>query len=146
MANEEKTVVEINGVKMEVDLRTARVVDNYRVGDTVKVLRKEYSGYAVDYAVIINFTAFEKLPTIELLAVDRDGRVRYQSFNAETKDIEIAPLNELEVQFDYENITQKLNREIDTKEKELLEARARARAFHGAFGKIFGEEKERENG
>jgi hypothetical protein len=146
MADEGKTVIEINGVKMEVDLRTARVVDNYRVGDTVKVLRKEYGGYAVDYAAIINFTAFEKLPTIELLAVDRGGDVRYQSFNAETKDIEIAPLNKLEVQFDYETITGKLNRQIETKEKELREARTKAQAFHGAFGKIFGEEKERANG
>jgi hypothetical protein len=142
MANEEKTIVEINGVKMEVDLRTARVIDNYRVGDTVKMLRKEYSNsFTVDYAVIINFTAFKNLPTIELLSVDYRGSVQYRSYNAETKDIEIAPVNNLQIQFDYATITQNLNREIASKEKELEEARAKARAFHEAFGKIFGGEK-----
>jgi hypothetical protein len=146
MADEDKTIIEINGVKMEVDLRTAKAVDNYRVGDTVKMLRKEYNSYAVDYAVIINFTDFKNLPTIELLSVDRRGDVQYRSYNAETKDIEIAPVNDLQIQFDYETITQNLNRIIGEKEKELEEARAKSRAFHEAFGKIFHEEKERANG
>ncbi|MHC4294732.1 MAG: hypothetical protein ACYSTL_04025, partial [Planctomycetota bacterium] len=35
-------VVEINGVKLEVDLRHAKVIDQFRVGDRVKVLKKKY--------------------------------------------------------------------------------------------------------
>jgi hypothetical protein len=38
MANEEKTIIEVNGVKLEVDLRTARVVDSYRIR---KIFREE---------------------------------------------------------------------------------------------------------
>ena len=35
---EEKRLVEINGIKMEVDMRSARRVDTFKVGDNVKVL------------------------------------------------------------------------------------------------------------
>lgn len=38
----ETTIIEINGVKLEIDLRHAKRIDNLRVGDTVKVLRKRY--------------------------------------------------------------------------------------------------------
>jgi len=33
-----KQIIEINGVKLEVDLSTAKRIDEFRVGDTVKVL------------------------------------------------------------------------------------------------------------
>jgi len=36
--NENKRIIEINGVKLEVDLTTARRIDEFKVGDTVKVL------------------------------------------------------------------------------------------------------------
>ena len=32
-----KQIIEINGVKLEVDLSTAKRIDEFRVGDTVKV-------------------------------------------------------------------------------------------------------------
>ena len=35
---EEKRIVEIDGVKIEVDLRTAKRIDTFAVGDNVKVL------------------------------------------------------------------------------------------------------------
>ena len=37
MENENKRIIEVNGVKMEIDLRQAKVIDNYKVGDYVKV-------------------------------------------------------------------------------------------------------------
>ena len=36
-------VIEINGIKVEVDLRTAKQINQYKVGDNVKLLIK--SGY-----------------------------------------------------------------------------------------------------
>ena len=34
---EEKRIIDINGMKMEVDLRTAKRIDTFKVGDNVKV-------------------------------------------------------------------------------------------------------------
>ena len=36
-------IVEINGIKMDVDERTATAITEYKVGQTVKVLKKKYS-------------------------------------------------------------------------------------------------------
>lgn len=61
------TVIEVNGVKMEVDLRTARVVhQNLRVGSKVKILDKgnSYGGPTVHAGVIVGFEPFTDLPTI----------------------------------------------------------------------------------
>jgi len=35
---ENKKIIEVNGVKLEVDLSSAKVIEEYRVGDVIKVL------------------------------------------------------------------------------------------------------------
>ena len=57
---EQKRIIEVNGVKMEIDLRNAKVVENYKVGDYVKVLIKEYNSYKSYIGNIIGFDNFEK--------------------------------------------------------------------------------------
>ena len=135
--DEEKRVIEINGVKMEVDLRTATMIETYRVGDSVKVLKKKYSDYEVLPAAIVGFTEFKKLPTIELLTVDRDGGVGFLAFNAESKEVEIAPFNRYEMAFDRASIMEKLESQIRTKREELRVAEAKQKAFVETFAKVF---------
>lgn len=64
--NTETTIVEINGVKMEVDLRHAKIVhENIRVGSKVKLLEKgNYNGPVVHPGVVVGFENFQSLPTI----------------------------------------------------------------------------------
>lgn len=66
MEDTELTIIEINGVKMEVDLRRARIVhQNLRVGSRVKILEKGgYSAPAVYAGVIVGFEPFADLPTV----------------------------------------------------------------------------------
>ena len=65
MSNE-KTIIEINGVKMEIDLRHATIVhQNIKVGSRVKLLEKgQYSGMNVYAGVVVGFDNFPTLPTI----------------------------------------------------------------------------------
>lgn len=63
----EKTIIEINGVKMEVDLRHATIIhQNLKIGSKVKVLDKSssYSGVQVYAGIIVGFENFPSLPTI----------------------------------------------------------------------------------
>ena len=143
MSDEHKKIIEINGVKLEVDLRMAKVIDSYRIGESVKVLEKYYSGYTVSYGAIIGFTDFQKQPTIELLVVNNSGEVRFLAYNASTQDAEIAPLNKQEIRFDYENISQALDRKVIEAETALQNAREKKRAFIDSFGTIFSEEGEK---
>lgn len=34
---ENKKIIEVNGIKMEIDLREAKIINNYKVGDSVKL-------------------------------------------------------------------------------------------------------------
>ena len=61
---EEKRIIEIDGVKIEVDMRTAKRIDTFKVGDNVKVLCKSGDDFKVRPGVIIDFCNFKEKPTI----------------------------------------------------------------------------------
>ena len=69
--DDNKRVVEIGGVKLEVDLRHARVIENFKIGDTVKVLLKKYGdSYESHLGVIVGFDNFKERPTIVIAHVE----------------------------------------------------------------------------
>ena len=93
MQTSNTTVIEINGVKLEVDLRTARRVENIRVGTRVKVLQKKYSdSYEIRHGVVIGFEPFLELPTI-IIAVAKieynSATVEFVYFNSKSEGIQI---------------------------------------------------------
>lgn len=70
---EEKRIVEIDGVKIEVDLRTAKRIDTFKVGDNVKVLCNKYNDtFVVKPGIITDFANFKEKPTI-VVAVFNEG-------------------------------------------------------------------------
>ena len=129
---ENKKVIEINGVKMEVDLRTAKTVSEYKVGDSIKVLMKDYSGYNVHHGTIIGFTDFKTLPTIEILYIKDNytsADVNFLAFNEKTTDIEIVPCHEYELNFSAGELLSKIDRQISQKEEEVRNLKSRREAF-----------------
>ena len=88
--------VEINGVKFEIDMRGAKRVQSFRVGDRVKVLVKTYSGYDVHVGAIVGIDAFQSLPSVVVAYIPAnawaDPEVKFVTLNAQSKDVEIAPL------------------------------------------------------
>lgn len=120
----EKTIIEINGVKLEVDLSTARKIEEYRVGDVVKVLVKEYQTYSSYPGTIVGFDAFKNLPTI-IIAYLKDSynssTVNFLYYNAETKDVEICPANPNDLAFSKETVIERMNRDIAKKKAEIEE-------------------------
>ena len=136
-----KRVIEIDGVKLEIDLRHARKVDHFRIGDTVKLLKKQYNGYEVFPAVIVNFTEFKNKPTIEMLYVDGCGNVCYHAHFAheEGKECvsEIAPASCLEMRFERNVIIDKMRQQIEKAKAEMVLAQSRLECFEKYFGKAF---------
>jgi ribosomal protein L19 len=96
----QKTIVEINGVKLEVDLRTAKTVEEYRVGDTVKLLKKEYGDSYKSYAgMIVGFDPFISLPTIIVAYIDQSYSgvdIKFDYLNAKSEGVEICHTDSLE--------------------------------------------------
>lgn len=142
MAEDENfRTVEINGVKLEVDLRTARKVESYKVGDQVKVLVKEYSKYTPYPGVIVGFDDFEKLPTITVayLKVDYSGaKVEFVYLNSENDEdkAEIAPYHD-DILVDKQRVLDLIDRDIEKKFQEMGDLQAKRAYFERNFGRYF---------
>ena len=137
-----KRIVEIGGIKVEVDLRDCKVIENYKVGDQVKVLKKNYSDYSSYPGVIIGFDDFKLHPVIliEYLKSDYNwSSVEFLTFNADVKDVEICPLNKLDKFFSKSSALEKLDRQIDVKKNELAELEQKRKYFESTFHKYFEE-------
>lgn len=142
--------VEINGIKLEIDERTARTIDQYKVGDKVKVLIKNYGdNYTVHPGVIVGFSDFKALPTIDVMYCDRDrwesDCFKFVYINSHTKDgTEISPFNEIETILDKQSVIDKMDSAISKKKAELEDLRMKREYFVERFAKAF-EKTETEN-
>lgn len=131
------TVIEINGIKLEVDLRQARRIDNIRVGTRVKVLQKEYQSHKVSHGIVIGFEPFDKLPTI-IIAVAKvsynEAKIEMIHYNSATTDVEIVVSHDDELaDLDRDCFVNQVDREITKKENEIKELQDRKRYFLERF-------------
>lgn len=122
--DENKRIIEINGIKLEVDLSTAKRIDEFKVGDTVKVLDDRNDKNDVRCGVITDFANFKDLPTI-VVAMYKAGdywhepTIEFINYNANTTDIEIVGVTSEEIIVSRETIVQKFDDEIAKKRDEL---------------------------
>ena len=129
----EMTIVEINGVKMEVDLRHATIVhENLQVGSKVKILDKSgYGGVQVWPGVIVGFEPFPSLPTIIVAYIDTSysGGLKFAHFNGKSAEKwELVPSIDDEIPVAKDDVLSRFDREMDKKQAELDEL-ARQRDF-----------------
>lgn len=127
-------IIEINGIKMAVDERTATVskVDTFKVGDPVKLLMKTYSGFDVKYAVLIGFDQFQKRPSISLAYLDF-SELKFLTIH-EGSEHEIAAVQAHDMVIEKDWILQRMQDGIVEKEQELMEAKHKLEHFHKFFG------------
>lgn len=136
-----KRIVEINGIKVEVDLRTAKRVDQYKVGDPVKVLVKSYGdSYSSHVGVIVGFDEFEKLPTLTVAYVEQsysEVKLIFKGINSKSEDVEIAPLQAYDATFDLSKAIETFDNEIFKKKKELEEIERKKAWFSENYSTYF---------
>lgn len=141
MDTDNKRIVEIGGVKVEYDLRNAKQVETYKVGDPVKLLVKNYDEYKIKYGVIVDFANFTSLPSIVVAYLDGwdNDEIKFEHINAKTKEVEMAPCSDDEIKIDKEGIKRSIDKKIQEKKSEIKELEERKRIFEERFGKIFGD-------
>jgi len=140
--DEFKRIVEINGIKVEVDLRTAKRVDNFKVGDAVKILIKEYSDtFKTHSGVIVGFDEFQNRPTI-VVAYIQSGysttELKFAYINKDSKEMEIAPLQDFETKISYNEIQNQFDKKIADKKIEVDKLIAEKEWFNQNYKKYFG--------
>ena len=137
-------IIEVGGVKLEVDLRTAKTIECYKVGDAVRVLVKKYQDTYESYSeVIIGFDAFKARPTIVVAYIEASyntADVKIANINSGSEDIEIAPAaGESFILSEKSRVEDLLDRGILSAENKLEEERAKKAYFQKYFGLLFEE-------
>lgn len=137
------TVIEVNGVKLEVDLRSAKRIDQLQVGSRVKCLVKSYDDFKTMPGVIVGFEPFPTLPTIVVAYLETgygSPGLKFKSFNSKTKDFEVvSDLDNNALEIDRESVLDNFDRELAKKELELRELREKKEFFLAHFGRYFSE-------
>lgn len=140
-----KRIIEIDGVKVEVDLRTAKRVDSFKVGDNIKILDKEYDTYKVKPGIIVDFAEFQELPTI-VIAVFEEGswtsvpNISFIYYNKNTsKKVEIVSCSEDEIKVSKEGVIERFEREIQKKKNEYEDLKNKLDYFKTHFLKSYKE-------
>lgn len=141
-----KKIVEINGVKIEVDLREAQTVDTFKVGDKVKVLIKSYGDSYKSYpGMIIGFDQFKALPTIIIAYIDAaysSADIKFVYINSETKDAEICLADRLDLPVSEASVMDLFNREIEANRQKVFELEQKRDYFKQNFNKYFSDSVE----
>lgn len=132
-------LMEINGVKLEVDMRTAKKVESYKVGDPVKVLVKKYSDWKVCDGVIVEFCDFKELPTIVVayLSESYSPDLEFAYLNAASRELQLAPAGDALTPVDKGWVVRKLDDQIKAKQSEIESLEARKRFFLERFERYF---------
>lgn len=137
-----RRVIEINGVKVDVDLREASAVETLRVGDAVRVLTKDYaSNYKVSSGCVIGFEQFKSLPTIVIAYADvsySDADVKFLHYNNASKDVEVIAADEAtKIGFDMQAAKDALAKKIEKAELALKEAHEKRDYFIANIGRAW---------
>lgn len=136
-----KRVIEINGIKLEVDLTTAKRIDEFKVGDNIKVLQDAKDVFA---GVIVDFVNFKELPTIQIAVFKQDywgTKIDFINYNSRTENMEIMPCSEHELKLEKCRVVDKFNIEINKKQSEVDELTKKRDWFVEHFAKYFNNEK-----
>lgn len=143
---QEKRIIEVGGVKLEIDMRYARAIEHYRIGDHVKVLIKNYGDSYESYpGIIVRFENFEKLPGIVIAYANVDtysADMKFQLLNAETKDVEICPMVDDELPFTRGRAEQAFDHQIKEYTEKLNILKAKRDYFFRRFGELFPDAEE----
>ena len=133
--------IEINGIKVEVDLRTCKTISTYKVGDNVKVLKKGYNNsFSVYSGVIIDFVAFKERPAIVVAYFDQSYAgtdIKFETITQDTTDLEIAPCLPHELSINKARVLDRFDLAISAKEREADELRQKKQYFVDNFAKFF---------
>jgi hypothetical protein len=130
-------IIEVNGIKLEVDMRYARRIEELRIGSPVKVLDKgQYAGQKVYAGVVIGFEPFKDLPTI-LVAFVTDSwssaEIKVISINSANKDYDIVACVDPDFMVDKAAILQRFDRQIAAKQREIEAIEEQRKYFETNF-------------
>jgi hypothetical protein len=139
--DEEKKIIEVNGVKLEIDMRYAKVISNFRIGDPVRVLVKIYQSNESYKGVIVGFDNFPTRPTIRVAYLRTEynsAELKIVCFNSESKDIELCPIVDgMKLSLEKSRVIDLMDKGIEKKKEEIFELERQKQYFVDQFQMYF---------
>lgn len=145
MNDNTKQIIEINGVKMEIDTRFARRIDTLVVGSKIKLLQKQAQYGTKDVkvhpGVVVGFEPFADLPTIVVCYLEIDyssASLKFAYINsasAEKYDL-IASIDD-ELPVAKQDVLSKMDRELERKRAEMEDLQSKRDYFLRHFNTYF---------
>jgi hypothetical protein len=143
MDSPERMIVEVNGMKLDVDMRTARRIDTLQIGSRVKVLTKSpyESSVKIRPGVVAAFEPFPSKPSIVVAVLDisySEAKLEFLTYNADSKDVEvIASIDDDMLTINRADVHSRIEREIATKQREIEDLERRRDWFDVNFAAYF---------
>lgn len=139
-----KRIIEINGIKLEVDLRHAKRVDEFKVGTAVKILKKKYGdSYESFFGMIVGFDEFKDLPTIVVAYINPgtwETPLQFAYINSKTTDTEICHQDAGDIGIERADVLEQFNRQMAKQEQALRDLESKKNYFEKMFGRYFNPE------
>ncbi len=137
-----KRIVEIEGVKVEGDLRTAKRGDELKVGSKVKVLiTSDYGGPSVWPGVVVGFEPFSKLPTIVVAYIEKEyskAELKFLHYNAKSaEDYEVIAAADDVIDLDRVDVFAHFDRAIGSLERQIADVQEKKAYFARHFAQYW---------
>ncbi len=128
--------MEINGMKFEVE-QLVKETYTFKVGEKVKILKKDYSSFKVCFGMITGFDNFngKAVITVAYLETSYNSAELKIEYITEESDIKLLPYNE-DLDFRKENIVEMFDRQIKNKQDEIRKIEFEKDFFIKQFGKL----------
>jgi hypothetical protein len=143
----DKKIVELNGVRMEVDQRQAIRAETLKVGDPVRVLEKpSYGDIKVHSGVVAGFEPFPSNPIIIIAYLEisySDAKVQFVYLNPadeeQAKKFEVIASIDDDLPVEKADVLRLMDKDIERKRAEVEDLERKKRFFIHRFGKYFPE-------
>lgn len=129
-------IVEINGVKFEVDARTAtlRELTTIRIGAKVKVLKDE----RVLYGTVIGFEPFAENPVVVICYIDSQyysssPDFKFLYYSAKSKEQIVISSEDDDAGIERDDVVNKIDKAIAQKQTEIQDLEDKKRYFLAKF-------------
>lgn len=133
--------MKLNGMNFEFE-KVLKETYKFKVGDKVKVLKKEYSNYELKFGMIVGFDDFNG-DFVVTLAYIEDSYSKCElkiEYITKDSDIKLLPYNE-ELDFKKEYVIDKFDKMIEEKQKEIEKIKYEKEIFIKQFGKYIEKEE-----
>ena len=135
----EKRIIEIDGMKVEIDLESARRIDTFHIGDNVRVLDKTSSTVKVKNGIITAFNNFKDEPCITVAMFDGGDYWNKPSIkfiyihSGMDNEYEIVLASDDEIRLSKEGVIQRFEQEIAKKQHEVDDLKDQLEYFKTYF-------------